>query len=228
VGVPFERVWLDRMAAQNPSMTIVRTQDNVIKRAMQSHRHPDEHPEHGQEARDADEDGRILDPHIWLDPKRASQMAENIRDALIQADPEHESLYKMNAARLMAEMSTLDAHIRDLFADLAEDPSENRPTFMVFHPAWGYFADAYGLEQAPIELEGKEPSPAELGKLVERAKKRGVSAIFVQPQFSDQSARLIAGQIGAEVVKLDPMARDWADNLRSAARAIHDAVIEKD
>jgi zinc transport system substrate-binding protein len=88
---------------------------------------------------------------------------------------------------------------------------------MVFHPSWGYFARAYGLEQIPIEVEGKEPKPAELKDLIDYAKKRDIKVIFVQPQFSRQAAQTIARSIGGQIAFLDPLAPDWPRNLREAA-----------
>ena len=84
---------------------------------------------------------------------------------------------------------------------------------MVYHPSWGYFADAYGLEQVPIEIEGKEPTPRELKGLITQAKELGVKVIFIQPQFSAKSAKVIANAIGAQVVLADPLAQNWAENL---------------
>ena len=95
---------------------------------------------------------------------------------------------------------------------------------MVFHPSWGYFAQAYGLRQVTIEIEGKEPKPAHLKELIEHAREDGIKFIFVQPQFSTRSAKAIAGEIGAQVVIADPMAEDWADNLRAVARKFESAL----
>ena len=89
---------------------------------------------------------------------------------------------------------------------------------MVFHPAWGYFAQAYGLEQVSIEIEGKEPKPAELARLIEHAKERGIKLIFVQSQFSSQTAETIARSIGGQIALVDPLAPNWANNLREVAR----------
>jgi len=90
--------------------------------------------------------------------------------------------------------------------------------FMVFHPAWGYFAKAYDLVQVPIEVEGKEPKPAQLNELIKLAKKEKITVIFAQPQFSARSAETIAKEIGGEVVMADDLAADWAENLRDQAR----------
>jgi zinc transport system substrate-binding protein len=95
---------------------------------------------------------------------------------------------------------------------------------MVFHPAWGYFARTYKLKQIPIELEGKAPKPAQLQNLIVRARRDKIKVIFVQPQFSSKSARLIAAEIGGRVIVADPLAADWPQNLRAVARQIKAAL----
>lgn len=97
-------------------------------------------------------------------------------------------------------------------------------TFLVFHPSWGYSAKAYGLKQAAIEIEGKEPSPKDMERVIAMGRETGAKVVFVQPQFSEKSASVIAKQIGATVVRLDPLAEDWSGNLRRAARAFVDAL----
>lgn len=99
-------------------------------------------------------------------------------------------------------------------------------SFLVFHPAWGYFADTYGLIQVPIEKEGKEPGARALVALIEQAKREDVKAIFVQPQFSATSAEQVARAIGGRVVPIDPLSPDYADNLRAVARQIAEAAQE--
>jgi zinc transport system substrate-binding protein len=89
--------------------------------------------------------------------------------------------------------------------------------FMVFHPAWGYFAHAYGLHQVPVEIEGKNPKPEQLQHLIEHAQKSRINVIFVQPQFSTKSAEQIARAIDGQVVPADPLAEDWAANLLMVA-----------
>ena len=88
---------------------------------------------------------------------------------------------------------------------------------MVFHPAWGYFAHAYGLKQVPIEIEGKDPKPAQLKKLIQHARENNIKVVFVQPQFSTKSAKLVAREIGGQVAFADPLAEDWMANLREVA-----------
>jgi zinc transport system substrate-binding protein len=96
--------------------------------------------------------------------------------------------------------------------------------FMVFHPAWGYFARTYGLEQIAVEMEGKEPKPADLKRLIRHARERGIKVIFVQPEFSTKSAEAIAKAIGGKVVLANPLALDWANNLKEIASEIKAAL----
>ena len=95
---------------------------------------------------------------------------------------------------------------------------------MVFHPAWGYFADAYGLRQVPIEIEGKEPKPSQLKQLIEHAREKQIKVLFVQPQFSSRSAEQVAREIGGQVAFMDPLALSWAENLREVATKFREAV----
>ena len=91
---------------------------------------------------------------------------------------------------------------------------------MVFHPSWGYFAKAYNLEQIAVEVEGKEPKPKALIRLLKEAKKEKVKAIFTQPEFSDTVARIIAKELQIPVVKVSPLSANWSENLISIAIAI--------
>jgi zinc transport system substrate-binding protein len=93
-------------------------------------------------------------------------------------------------------------------------------TFMVFHPSFGYFADAYGLRQEPIELEGKNPTGRQLAEIIRRAREERIRVIFVQPQFSRKSAEVVARSVGAVVMPIDPLARDYLANLERIAETI--------
>jgi zinc transport system substrate-binding protein len=215
VGVPFEDAWLKRFAGANPGMRIVHTESGIQKLPMRVH---DEHPEQPE---DANQQGRlhaeahqhgVLDPHIWLSPPLVMIQARNILNTFLEVDPAHKNLYEANYRQFIEEVVTLDVGFLNLFGEVAGNKE-----FMVFHPAWGYFAEAYGLEQIPIEVEGKEPKAADLKQLIEHARERKIKVIFVQPQFSSTSARVIAEAIGGQVVPADPMALDWTRNLREVA-----------
>jgi len=135
-------------------------------------------------------------------------------------DPPNAQEYPANAASFIQEIDALDLEIRSILSALPE----NQRTFLVFHPSWGYFAKAYGLNQASIEVEGKEPSPRDMARIIAMGQETGARVVFVQPQFSEKSASVIARQIGAQVVRLDPLATDWPNNLRKAAHAFVDAL----
>lgn len=156
-----------------------------------------------------------LDPHIWLDPLRVRTIVNNMYNGLIEIDPEHKAIYDKNLAALLEDIDKTDKAV----AAIVEGIPSDRRTFLVFHPSWGYFAERYGLTQLAIESEGKEPSLKELTEIVEHAREKEIGAIFVQPQTSQRSARVIAQELGAEVVVADPLAKEWDVNLLSVAKA---------
>mgnify|MGYP000222036334 FL=1 len=85
---------------------------------------------------------------------------------------------------------------------------------MVYHPSWGYFAARYNLVQIPIEIEGKEPKPADLKELINKAKDEEIKVIFVAPQFSKKAANMIAKQTGAKVVEIDQLPENWLSEMQ--------------
>ncbi len=214
IGVPFEENWLPKFAKTNPKMKIVHTQAGITKIPMKAGGHGHHQTEH--------DNGKISagakDPHIWLSPPLVMVQAKNILDGLVKADPEGRMVYETNYNVFLEELKVLDKEIKSVFETMGQD---NR--FMVYHPSWGYFADTYGLEQIPIELEGKKPSPRKLLKLIQEARKDGIKVIFVQPQFSEKSAETIAGAIGGKVVFADPLAEDWGNNLLEVAEKFKSA-----
>jgi len=221
IGVPFERAWLPRFAAANRDMLVVQSHEGITRAPIDGHDHGHGHG-HGEHAHDGHAEAKdgIMDPHVWLAPQKARIIAANMRKALAQVDPDNAADYAANLEAFHKECDDLDATLHEMLGAL--EPPHN--AFMVFHPSWGYFARAYGLRQIAIEIEGKEPSPAELKHLIEEARHEGVHVIFVQPQFSRKSAELVARSIDGRVAPLDPLAEDWHKNLLHAAEAIVQAV----
>ncbi|MBL0715650.1 MAG: zinc ABC transporter substrate-binding protein [Desulfosarcina sp.] len=204
VGVPFEKAWLKKIAAANPKMEVVQTDHGIEKIPMAAHhRHGDDEGHHRERG--------VLDPHIWLSPPLVKIQARTTLNALQKIDPAHRSIYETNYHQFMTTIDKLDDDLKTIFS------GRRGLQFMVFHPAWGYFAQAYGLKQAPIEIEGKAPKPAQLQALIEQARAKGVKVIFVQPQFSTKNAALIAKEIGGRVALANPLAEDWLTNLRDVA-----------
>ncbi len=207
IKVPFEKTWLSRFAASNPDMKIVHTDEGIDKIPMKSHLH-DSIEEHDHDT------GSMQghpDPHIWLSPPLAAKQAATITKALQKEDPANRDFYRINSERLISAIESLD---RDIAGILSGSSGKK---FMVFHPSWGYFARTYGLEQIPIEVEGKNPKPAQLQALITHARQNRIDVVFVQPQFSSKSASLVAQQINGTVIEADPLAENWEQNLRKIA-----------
>jgi zinc transport system substrate-binding protein len=252
-GVPFENAWMERIQSANPKMEVLDAREGIALGEMEAHDHDDHnehrhdkhdeahhdhgHDDHGKKDQHAHEEhahndhghdehaahddhdhGHQQDPHVWVDPKRVKQMAGRIRDKLGGMAQAHASDFARNHDAFVAELNTLDA---ELHARL--DPLRNRK-FMVFHPAWGYFADSYGLTQVSIEREGKEPGARGLAALIEQAKEDNIKVVFVQPQFDRRQASQIAQAIGGVVVPVDPLAPDYVDNLRRVGKLFAEAL----
>lgn len=233
IGVNFEEVWLPRINSANPTMRIVATDRGIKKIPMAAHdRHEDHgepvgheghdqarHEDHAADHHGHDHEHGTLDPHVWLSPDGARVLTRNTCAGLIKMDPANEPVYQANADALLREIDRVDAEIRTRLDSLPE----NRRSFMVYHPSWGYFARQYGLTQIPIETQGKEPNPRGLSQIITQGRDLGIKVIFVQPQFSEKSAEVIAAEIGAHTAELDPLAEDWSATMLNAAQAISQA-----
>jgi zinc transport system substrate-binding protein len=210
IGINFEDTWLEKFSAANRKMLIVRTDAGIDKRVMEQYlfefanekAHQEEHDRPGSK-----------DAHIWLSPRLVILQARTILDALVKIDPAHQDQYETNYNAFIADVKTLDNQLTDYFKDSSSTGKE----FIVFHPAWGYFARDYGLRQIPVEIEGKEPKPADLIKLINYARRVGIKVIFVQPQIFPKSARMIAQEIGGTIIIADPLSEDWYNNLKRVA-----------
>lgn len=155
-----------------------------------------------------------MDPHIWMDPENAGVMAENIKLSLGQSDPEGKEFYAQNCRYFKKELALLDKKISKKLS-----PFKGR-SFYVFHPAFGYFASAYGLKQVAIQSGGKSPSPRHIAGIIKKARRDSIKTIFVQPQFSSKSALTVASSLGGKVVYIDPLAEDYMNNLLTIAEKI--------
>lgn len=212
IGVPFEHAWLDRIAAANPDMVVVDTAAGIERMALRTHHHHDDDADHNDHDEDHGHVEGAPDPHIWVSPRLVKVQAKNIYAALVQLDPENEAEYRANLDAFMDDISTLEADIEATLTGLQADK------FMVFHPAWGYFAADFGLEQIPIEVGGQEPSARELATLIEKARQENIRVIFAQPEFRTSDAETIAEEIEGEVLLISPLAPDWLNNLRQIAQ----------
>lgn len=202
VGSPieFELAWMDKLIAVNKSMLVVDCSKGIDL----------------TQSQDPDEPG--LDPHIWLSVKNAKIMVQNICDGLEQVDAVNKAYYEEHCTAYLEELTKLDS-------DLAVDLSgvKNR-SFIVFHPAFGYFARDYNLKQIAVEQEGKEPDADYIVRLIEEAKESNIRVVFVSPQYSTKSAESIAKEIGGKVVIIDPLAKDFIGNMHAIESAMKQAM----
>lgn len=205
-GLPFEHAWIKRISSANSDMQWLDVRDGITLRTTEAHSHEDH--EHYEEHHDHADHSNEPDPHVWTSPLLAGKMLGRIRDKLSELDPAHAAEYARNHDIFLAELELLDHELHELL-----EPLSNRK-FMVFHPAWGYFADRYHLIQVPIEREGKEPGARRITSLIEQARQDQVTVVFVQPQFDKRQAAQVAKAIDGAVIAVDPLAANYVENLR--------------
>ena len=206
IGVEFEGAWLEKFKSANPEMVMVDVSDNIKKIPME------DHLDEGED--EDDHSGEELDPHIWTSPENAKTIAQRIAETLSEIDSQNTAYYQSNLEDLLTEISELQIDIQNQLKD-----KPNRQ-FLVFHPAWGYFAQEFGLEEVAIEVGGTEPSASELSAIISNALANDIRIVFAQPEFSTQIADYIASEINGEVVLITPLAEDWLDNLRVVALSL--------
>jgi len=205
IGVPFERGFIKRLRHNRPQLPIIDQRQGVVLLTRDGR------------ALKPGADPNAADPHIWLDPGRLKRQADTVARALRDLAPQRAAAIEDRRRRLAAELDRLDGRIGRLL-----EPMRGQPLF-VFHPAYGYFAAAYGLVQVAVQTGGKEPSARQLARLIERARRAKARVIFVQPQYSRKSAELVAEAIGAAVVELDPLAPNVLNNLQRVAERVAQA-----
>lgn len=180
------------------------------------HDHGHDHAEDGH----GDHDHGAIDPHVWLDPRRMKIAARGMCETLAEQWPQHAATYRENLEKLETELDALDAGMREKLKDCAGKP------FFVTHAAFGYFADAYGLEQVSIESGGRQPGPRELQQVMERLKSAGARRVFFDPQTSRNLVDTLQSQPGIALESLDPLAADYFVNMRHIGERVAAAIGE--
>jgi len=218
-GVPFEVALMKKIEGAFKNLNIVDCRKGIELRRMKSAHHHDGKAHHeGETDAGHEEHAEGMDPHVWLDPMLVKIQAKTICDELCRLDPDRVTEYRANLAAFYRDLDAVHARIAETLA-----PLEGRK-FYVYHPAFGYFGDRYGLVQEPVEIEGKDPSAKQLSQLIKDAKSDKVKVIFVQAQFPARSAEAVAQAMGGAVVSIDPLARDYLKNLERMASEIGKAL----
>jgi zinc transport system substrate-binding protein len=216
--LPLEDVLVSRLKAMNPDLVVVDSSQGITY--LLEHEDPTGNGDGSSQEKQGDTEGRGMaspDPHLWLSLRNAEIMSENIRDALIAADPAHAQEYRENCDRYTARLKDLDHTIIDRF-------SRNEPgIILVTHPAWEYFARDYDLKMVAIEKEGKEPTARDLESLILLARSQDIRVVFAEAQESPRGAETIAREIGGTVQVIDPLAGDYLANMDRVSAAFSES-----
>lgn len=203
----FEKGWVSRFAEQFPDLKIINT--SAKSSLIGGHIHENEGEEHHDE-----ETQQGTDPHIWLSLSECKNMALVIKESLQKAAPGKAGYFEANYLNFIKKADSADSVVKVLFANL---PTRS---FMIYHPALGYFARDYNLNQVAIEDEGKEPSVTHIQHIVELAKQENMKFILVSKEFDTRNAETIARETGAEIIVFNPMAADFPGNIMAIAKLI--------
>jgi zinc transport system substrate-binding protein len=189
--------WMDRILQVNGNMTVIDSSKGIdfIQESLRGDR-----------------------SHIWISLRNAAAQVKNICDGLIQVDPTNKEYYIQNRDDYLQKLESLDDEFNKTFA------SKEKRIFVVHHPAWTYFARDYGLEQVPLMENEKEPGPKYLGEVIDLARKNNITTIFVEPEFNPKSAEVIAREMNASIVYLDPLAGNYLENMRYAGGKIAESL----
>jgi zinc transport system substrate-binding protein len=203
----FEMNWLDRFYETNPSMKKLNLSDS-IKAIASEHHHEGEHTEGA-------------DPHYWVSPRCALIIARSVEKLLIELNPSGKEKYITNYQLLDSNIRELDKKAVKLFEGV------QGKGFMIYHPNLAYVARDYGLEEIPVEFEGKEPTPSRMKDLIDRAKSGDLKTIFVQIEYDTKNARAIASETGAKIVLINPLSDNWYASTSEILNALHTSFMEK-
>lgn len=206
-GIEFEEAWMESLTAVNPDMQVVDTSAGITFLC------PGESESAVPATAVCADDTIRYDPHIWLTPANARIIARNIADACIAYAPDDAAYFEDRFTAYDAKLKRLDQDIQETFT------GTDNTTVLVYHPAWGYYAERYGLDMHAVETDGKEPSPANLRKIITTATEDGIPAIFASPESPTRNAAAIADEIGGTVVYISPLAENYTDNLEQVTDA---------
>ena len=198
-SIGFEQAWMDNIRNNNPGLKVFDLSEGIdlLKSPEEEEEHDHHHHHHP---------GGV-DPHTWSSISGAKVIAKNTLDAFVSLDPENKEYYQANYEQLTKEIGETEKTVSGLLHSL------DNKTFIIYHPALTYYARAYGIDQVAIEQDGKEPSAKRLARLIEQARRDSIRVVFYQSQFPASTVEVIAEDIGAQSVRIDPLAEDVVGNI---------------
>lgn len=192
----FEQAWMSRFRSNNKEMKVYNLAENIELLDQADHKHETTENHHNH-------DNKLGDPHIWVSPSTVLSMIKNMKRALVELYPDRRSEIESNYQKLKLQVEKKDQSVRDNV-----DQMENK-SFLIFHPALGYLARDYGLNQIVIENQGKEPSSRQMHKIIKKARKHEVTSVFAQKHFDMRNAETIAKELGINVSVINPLEENW-------------------
>ena len=219
--IGFEQAWMDKIRENNPKLQVFDTSEGMnLLTDTEDDDHTHEHGTHDHDAHAGEEAHHHhhggVDPHIWSSIAGAKAVTWNTLNAFIELDPDNTEYFWQNYNKLVDEIDKTNTEIKQLL-----DPLTDR-TFIIYHPALTYFANEFNLTQLCIEMDGKEPSPAQLKRLVETARANNARVVFIQQEFDQKNAELIAKETGCKLTVINPLAYDWTKEMIHIAKALAD------
>lgn len=193
----FEQTWHERLKQNAPHLTFFELSQGID--LIYSHSHTPG-----------------VEPHLWMSVVNARIIVRNICTSLCSLAPSHQAEFRHRTDSLCRQLDKLDSYLRSFLS-----ASDADSTFLIYHPALSYFARDYGLRQISIEADGKEPSAAQLKSVIDQCKREMVSVIFVQPEFDQRNAKLIAKEIAAIIVSINPLDYHWEQEMRNIAEHLN-------
>ena len=172
--------------------------DIIEKDDLMAHDHEhDEHEEHEHEGHDHGS----TDPHVWLDPVLAQSMAEQIKDKLIELNPDEASTYEENYETLAADLVDIDEELEQMTADTARD------SVYISHESIGYLADRYHFEQVAINgLNNDEPSQQDLTRIVDSIEEQNIKYILYEQNVTSSITDTIQSSTDTEPLEFHNLA----------------------
>ena len=196
LGLQFEKKWMPVIKESNPGLELADCCDRMMEHDAKLH-HEDRH-----------------DPHIWTDPLLCQEIARQMLQALKQYFPDASDLFERNYQVLHETLGQSHRELTELTI-----PFKQR-AFVISHPAWGYFAERYGLVQVPMEHEGKEIGVRKTLELITLMQHEQIKTVFVQKNIQSSSVQALAAELDIEIIELDPLAYDLINNIKHSANQI--------
>jgi len=191
--IEFEKTWINKIVRDYPQLEVVDTSKGIEFIEDSTHGH---HHHHGW-----------IEPHIWMSPENIVIIAKSIFETLSGFDAENADFYEKNYNNFVGQVRALQVEIANKLTNLKSK------SFIIYHPALTYFARDFGLDQIAVEIDGKDPSPMQMKKLIDKAREENIKVIFVQKQFDKTKAEIISKEINGTIVQIDPLDYRWDQQL---------------